>query len=83
MMIFWGDFCQIPPVTADPVNIPFKISDEEDGHVSQFQKDVLSLENRDYQIWRDIKHAIILEEIMRHKEDLRLKNVSRTNGLKY
>lgn len=33
-----------------------------------------------YQVWRDIRHVTILEEIIRHKENLRFKKVSRTYG---
>lgn len=69
-MIFCGDYFQIPPVATDPVYFPFQSSGGKTFNVSQCQKDASSLEDRCYQICRDIKHDIILEESVRHKDGL-------------
>lgn len=60
-MLFCSDVFQIPPLATDLPYIHFHSNDEELLNVSQFQKDVSSLERRGYQIWREITHVIILE----------------------
>lgn len=59
MMIFCGDFFQIPPVASEPVH-----QDPETG-----VKVPTSLELEGYQLWRSVENVVILEESMRHNED--------------
>lgn len=60
LMLFSGDFFQIPPVRAAPVYLDPSVS-----------KQITKMDCSGFELWRSVKIVIILNKSMRHSNDVR------------